>query len=383
MPQVTSDKNNQPAQLLMRVTNSMVIISIIDRYIMKKFLANFMLSTLLFSLIAIFIDISEKIDDFIKRKPALTAIIFDYYIYFLPWFYGLFGPLFVFLSCIFFNAKLAQNTEIIAILNSGPKYRNVLKPYLIVATILVGAFIFLNTYLIPICEKRKLAFEDEFIREKKTIQSQNLHVQIEPGTMLYIESFNYLDSTGTNLTLERFEKGKVVQRIFANRLLWNKDKGMWKFENYRQRVFTPDGEHLIKGNIKDTTLPIRPSEFIIKSQYISAMINTELNDYIRGEREKGSSKLNEYYVELYKRIANAFSFIPLTLLAVAISSRKVRGGIGLHLGIGIFITLVYLLTVQIFKTLGVVNVIHPAVAVWLPVVIFSFLAMIMIYRAPK
>lgn len=356
---------------------------IIDKYIIRKFLMTFLFSTLLFSLIAIFIDISEKIDDFIKRKPPLTTVIFDYYIYFLPWFYGLFGPLFVFLSCMFFNSKLAQNTEIIAILNSGTKYRNVLKPYFMVATMLVGFFIFLNTWLIPICEKRKLAFEDEYIREKKTIQSQNLHVQIVPGTMMYIESFNYLDSTGSNLTIERFENGKVVQRIFANRLLWNKDKGMWKFENFKQRIFTADGEKLIRGTIKDTVLPIRPSEFIIKSQYISAMVNHELNDYIRGEREKGSSKLNTYYVELYKRIANAFSFFPLTLLAVAISSRKQRGGIGLHLGIGIFITLVYLLTVQVFSTLGITNVLSPALAVWLPVGAFAIVALLMIYKAPR
>lgn len=356
---------------------------IIDLYIIKKFLLTFLFSTFLFSVIAIFIDISEKIDDFIKHKPPFLTIVFGYYIYFLPWFYGLFGPIFVFLSCMFFNSKLAQNTEIIAILGSGPKYRNVLKPYLTVALLLTAFFLFLNTFLIPISIKNKLAFEDEYIKEKKTVQSQNLHVQITPGTMLYIESFNYLDSTGTNLTLERFEKSKVIQRIFATRLLWNKGLGMWQLENYKQRVFTEEGEKLMSGARKDTSLPIKPSEFIIKSQYISAMTNAELNDYIRGERDKGSPKVSEYYVELYRRTGSAFAFIPLTLLAVAISSRKQRGGIGLHLGIGIFITLIFLLADKIFNTFGISNVMNPVLAVWTPVFLFFIVALYMIYKAPK
>jgi len=355
----------------------------IDWYIAKKFLTTFLFSTLLFSLIAIFIDISEKIDDFIKNKPPLTTIIFGYYIYFLPWFYGMFGPLFVFLSCMFFNSKLAQNTEIIAILGAGPKYSKVLKPYFIVATVLVALFLFLNTWLIPICNERKLAFEDEYIREKKVVQSENLHVQIVPGTMLFIESFNYLDSTGTNLTLERFENSAVVQRIFARRLIWNKGTGMWSLEDYKQRIFNKDGEILLRGNMKDTVLPIKPSEFILKSNYISAMTNRDLNDYIRGEREKGSAGLSAYYVELYKRTATAFSFYPLTLLAVAISSRKQRGGIGLHLGIGIFITLIFMLLTQIFNTFGITNVMIPAMAVWTPVVLFFVVALYMMIKAPK
>lgn len=355
----------------------------IDRYIIRKFLTTFLFSTLLFSLIAIFIDVSEKIDDFIKNKPPLSTIIFGYYIYFLPWFYGMFGPLFVFLSCIFFNAKLAQNSEIIAILNSGAKYRYVLKPYFMVASIITLLFLFLNTYLIPIGEKHKLAFEDEYVREKKVVQSQNLHVQISPGTMLFIESFNYMDSTGNNLTLERFENSKVVQRIFASRLVWNKKLGVWRFENYRQRIFAADGERLIRGAAKDTSLPIQPSEFIIRDKYISSMTNAELNDYIRGERDKGSSKISGYYVELYKRTAGAFSFFPLTLLAVAISSRKERGGIGIHLGTGLGITLLFLLSVQIFNTFGVTNVLPPAIAVWTPVAVFLFIGIYMIIRAPK
>jgi lipopolysaccharide export system permease protein len=158
---------------------------------------------------------------------------------------------------------------------------------------------------------------------------------------------------------------------------------MWSLENYIQRTFTASETSVHKGFAKDTTLPIKPSEFIIKSQFISAMTNPELNEYIRIEKQKGSSNINAYLVELYRRIAGAISFYPLTLLAVAISSRKKRGGIGLHLGIGIFLTLFYLLSVQIFHTFGMSNVLSPAVAVWSPVVLFTTLAIGLLIKSPK
>jgi lipopolysaccharide export system permease protein len=359
------------------------MLSIIDRYIIKKFIYTFLFSTGLFSIIGIFIDVSEKIDDFLKRKPSLYTLIFDYYIYFLPWFYGLFGPIFVFLSCLFFNSRLAQNTEIISILNTGTKYRYFLKPYILSVALLVILFIGLNTYIIPISEKHKLEFEEEWIREHKTTNAGNIYAQIQQGTFLYMESFNYLDSTGMNLSMERYENNRAVQRIFASRLVWNKDLQKWKLENYVQRIFHDSTETIIRGAAKDTVLPIKPSEFIIKTKFISAMTNPELNDYIRKEREKGSSQLNTFYVELYRRIASAVSFIPLALLAVAISSQKRRGGMGLSLGIGIFITLAYLMLVQIFNTFGMNQVMHPMVAVWTPVIFFSLLAGYMLYKAPK
>ena len=142
----------------------MLGLKIIDRYIIKKFVTTFLFSTGLFSLIAIFIDISEKFDDFLKKKPPFLDIVFDYYVYFLPWFYGLFGPIFVFLSCMFFNSRLAQNTEIIPILNSGTSFMRFLRPYIVGATLLVALFLFLNTTIIPISDKNRYEFEDKWIQ---------------------------------------------------------------------------------------------------------------------------------------------------------------------------------------------------------------------------
>lgn len=355
----------------------------IDYYIVKKFLLTFVFTIGLFSLIAIFIDISEKLDDFLKKKPPFFVVVFDYYIYFLPYFFGMFSPIFVFLSALFFNSKLAQNSEIIAILNSGINYKRFLKPYLIGAALIAALFLYLNTTLIPYCDKKRYAFEDIWIHDTKQTQSNNISSVIEPGTILHMESFNYLDSSGHNVSLERFENNRITQRVFANRLIWNKEKSHWQLEFYQRRLFTPKGEVLQKGALLDTTLSIKPDEFIIKSKIVSSMTNPELNEYIRRERESGSANINKYYVELYKRVATPLSFFILTLLAVAVSSRKSRGGTGLHMGIGIFLTFTYLLVTQVFNTLGITNVMQPAVAVWTPNVLFLITTLLMLKTAPK
>jgi lipopolysaccharide export system permease protein len=361
----------------------MQLLPIIDGYIIKKFLKTFFFAVCIFSLISIFIDVSEKIDDFIKRKPSFLTIVFDYYIWFIPYIITLLCPVFVFLSALFFNSKMAQNTEIIAILNIGINYRRFLRPYFVACTILVIIFIFFTTFLVPHADRQRYLFEDKWIREKVQKQSDNINCQINDQTVLHMESFNYLDSIGVNISMERFENNRIKERVFATRLIWNKDLGKWTLENYQNRIFAGENEIMIKRPKVDTVLSIKPSEFIVKTQYISSMTNPELNEYIRQEREKGSALLNKYYVELYKRIAMPCSFYVVTLLAVAITSKKSRGGTGMHLGIGIFVTFFFLLITQIFNTLGFTNVMNPAIAVWLPNVIFLTGAIFVTVKAPK
>jgi lipopolysaccharide export system permease protein len=358
-------------------------IGVLDRYIIKKYLQSFFYSVLLFTFIAIFIDISEKMDDFIKRKPSLYVLIFDYYIFFIPYFMGLFSSVFIFLSTLFFNSKLAQNTEIIAILNSGLSYRRFLKPYMIGATILFVSFIILNTQFLPICDKYRLEFEENWIREKKQTQNNNIYNMLNDSNLLHIESFNYVDSSGFNFNLESFSNGKLIERIYANKLLWNREKQCWTLEGYTQRIFNDNREFISKGNKKDTVLSLKPDEFFEKTKVVSSMTNPELNNYIRKETEKGNPKVNIFKVELYKRTVIPVAFFVLTLLAVAVSSGKSRGGVGFHLGIGIALTFAYLLLIQIFNTAGNTGVLTPWVAVWIPPVLFFFIALILLKRAPK
>jgi lipopolysaccharide export system permease protein len=359
-------------------------IGILDRYILKKYLQTFFYSVLLFSLIAIFIDISEKMDDFIKRKPPLTTLVFDYYIYFIPWFMGLFSSVFAFLATIFFNAKLAQNSEIIAILNSGAPYSRFLKPYLLGATILFVLFLILNTQVIPRAEKHKLKFEDDWIRERKQTENNNIYSMLNDSNIIHMESFNYTDSIGFNVVIEGFSGSKLQSRVYAGRILWDKQKQLWVLEGYRNRIINADGsDKIIKRERIDTTLSIKPDEFIVKDKYISSMTNPELNEFIRKETEKGTPGISKYYVELYKRTSIPFAFYVLTLMAVAVSSRKSRGGIGFSLGVGVIITFSYLLFIQVFSTMGNSGVISPILAVWLPTAVFMCIAVLLLKNAPK
>ncbi|MDP1727783.1 MAG: LptF/LptG family permease [Bacteroidota bacterium] len=358
-------------------------ISILDRYIIKKYLLTFFYSVMLFTLIAIFIDISEKMDDFIKRKPPLSVLIFDYYIYFIPYFMGLFSSVFIFLSTLFFNSKLAQNTEIIAILNSGLSYGRFLRPYMIGASILFITFIILNTRLIPICDHYRLKFEDDWIHDIRVTQSNNIYNMLNDSNIIHMESFNYSDSSGFNFNLEGFANGKLVERTFANRLLWNRSKQCWTLETYTRRLFVNDREQILKGLKMDTVLYLKPDEFFVKTKYVSSMTNPELNAYIRKETDKGSPQVNKYKVELYKRTAIPVAFFVLTILAVAVSSGKSRGGVGVHLGVGLIITFTYLLVIQVFNTMGNTGVLPPWIAVWIPSIVFFAIALFMLKRSPK
>lgn len=366
----------------MRKIKDFFTLGIIDRYIMKKYISTFLFCVLLFTLIAIFIDISEKMDDYIKNKPPLSVLVFDYYIWFIPYFMGLFSPVFLFLSTIFFNSKLAQNTEIISILNSGAPYYKFLKPYILSSLILFIVFLLANMHLMPIADKHRLKFEDDWIHEKVVTQNNNIYYMLNDSSVIHMESYNYLDSVGYNCTIEGFKANKIYNRIFATRLLWNKSSKMWTLENVQQRIFVGDDEPLKRFAKLDTALNIKPDEFILKANYVTSMTNPELNEYIRKEKEKGAP-VHKFLVELYKRVAVPTSFFILTILAVAVSSKKSRGGTGAHIALGFGLTITYLFLIQIFNVMGFTGVLAPYLAVWIPPVFFLIVALYLLKTAPK
>ncbi|MES2725738.1 MAG: LptF/LptG family permease [Bacteroidota bacterium] len=357
-------------------------LGIIDKYIMRKYLSTFFFCVLLFTLIAIFIDISEKMDDYIKRKPPLSVLVFDYYIWFIPYFMGLFSPVFLFLSTIFFNSKQAQNTEIIAVLNSGAPYYRFLKPYILSSALLFVVFLLANMHLMPIADKHRLKFEDDWIHEKVVTQNNNIYYMINDSSVIHMESYNYLDSVGYNCTIEGYSKNKIYNRIFATRLLWNKTKQLWTLENVQQRLFIGNDEPLRKLASLDTILKIKPDEFVLKANYVSSMTNPELNEYIRKEKSKGAP-VHKFMVELYKRVAVPTSFFILTILAVAVSSKKSRGGTGAHIALGFALTITYLFLIQIFNVMGFTAVLPPTLAVWIPPAFFLIVALFLLKTAPK
>lgn len=356
---------------------------IIDKYIIRKFLGTFFFSLALIIAVAVIFDISEKLDDFIERKAPLSAIVFDYYFNFIPYFANLFAYLFVFISVIFFTARMAANTEIVAILNSGVSFIRLLFPYFISAGLIAVISFYFNGWVIPHSNKIKLDFENVYIKNPVEFKDRNMHRQISPGVFMYLESYNNNNNTGYRFSLEKIENGKRTWFLNSDRIIWDSLSGKWKIENYYLRKINGFHEYIENGFRKDTTINIRPSDFKRRLNIIEAMDTPALNSFIREEEQQGSANVTAYKVEKYRRTAVPFSTFILMLIGVSLSSRKVRGGIGAQLGIGIFLSFAYIMFQQISNTFAINGSIAPLIAVWIPNFIFAIVAVYMVRMAPK
>ena len=358
-------------------------LKILDRYIIRKFLGTFFFSLALIIIIAIIFDISEKLDDFIERKAPLKAIVFDYYFNFIPYFANLFAYLFVFISVIFFTARMAANTEIVAILNSGVSFKRLLYPYFVASSLLALVSFYFNGWVIPHSNKIKLNFENIYIKNPVEFKDQNLHRQISPGVFMYMESYNNSDNTGYRFSLERMVNDRRVWFLNSDRIRWDSISGKWRIENYYIRTIDGYHEKLTSGFRMDTILNIKPSDFRRRLNIIDAMDTPTLTAFIKEEQLQGSANVTSYMVEKYRRIALPFSTFILMLIGVSLSAKKVRGGIGAQLGLGIFISFTYILFMQISNTFAVSGYIPPILAVWLPNIVFTFIAFYLVRVAPK
>ncbi len=355
----------------------------IDLYIIKKFLGTFFFTITLILLIVIVFDISEKIDDFLEHELSLKTIIIEYYLNFIPYFTNLFSPLFIFISVIFFTSKMASNTEIIALFNSGISFSRLLKPFIVSALLLACISFFLGHFIIPSSNSKRINFENKYIKNKRYSNEKNIHMQILPGQYIYMESFNSKREIGYKFTLENFNNGKLSSKLKSDYIQFDSIKERWEINNYEIREFYEDGQIISKGNRLDTTLNLHPTEFTKRISLVESMNMFELNNYISEEELKGSKQIVYHQIEKHKRTAFPFASIILTLIAVAIGSKKIKNGIGIHLGIGIIIAFTYILFMQISTTFATNSNLNPATAVWIPNVFYMILALILLYKAAK
>ncbi len=355
----------------------------IDIYIIKKFLGTFFFAISLLIIIVVIFDISEKIDDFIEKRPPLTEIIFSYYLNFIPYFVNLFSYLFTFIAVIFFTSKMASGSEIIAILNSGISFWRMLVPYLIASVFLGLMSFYLANFLIPHTNKKMMAFEKLYLKNPYQYRERNIHMQIQPGTFIYMESYNSQTNMGYKFSLEDFKNNRLVYKLNADQIIWDSIKGEWKMKNYFIREIADNNETLTKGTEKDTLININPRDFTVIVDDIKTMNYSELRAFIEKEQLKGTTAIKEYLVEKHKRIAFPFTTIVLTLIGVSISSRKVRGGIGVHLGYGIAITFSYIMFMQVTTVFATHGNLSPWLAVWIPNFIFIVVGIFLVRIAPK
>lgn len=364
----------------------------LDLYIIKKFLGTFFLAIVLVMTIAIVFDVTEKMDDFFEEQVPFKDIVL-YYLDFIPYYMNMFAPLFIFISVIFFTSKMAGNSEIIAILASGVSYRRLMVPYFTSAMLLFLIFFIMGGYVIPPANGKLLDFLDKYnIQKIKSENARNIQMMLAPGSVLYIETFQMRAKSGYRTGLEYFEDKRLVSRVTAERIRFDGLKENdsthvmephWHFENYTKRRFEGLREEVTYGARLDTILPLEPEELFITAEQSQQMTNPELKKYINQQRLRGAGNIEAFETELHKRYASPIGVFIMTLLAVTMSSRKVRGGMGKNLGVGLALSAIYVLFSTVSTTFTVNGVMSPFMAVWLPNFIFLAIGMFLYTRAPK
>lgn len=356
----------------------------LDWYIIRKFLGTFFFSMALILCIVVVFDVSEKLEKFISNKAPLSEIIFKYYLNFIPYFANLFSSLFTFISVIFFTSKMAYDSEIIAILSTGISFNRFVRPYMISATIIALLSFGLNAYVIPNANQVRIEFQKKYVNKRFSNKEANIHRQIAPGEFIYMSNYSVVSNVGYDFAMEKFNGDTLVSKLTSSRITWNEKRGRWVITNWKLRELGGDRDTYTTGAELDTLLSFQPSEFSEDPSRIKEQLNIkELDAYIDRMKLRGSSNLIEFQIEKYKIWSNAFATFILTLIGVSISSRKIRGGMGLHLGLGLLLSFSYILFMQfstVFATNGGMN---PMLAVWLPNLLFALIAVFVYRTAPK
>ena len=366
----------------MKITYQTFGLKRIDTYIIKKFLGTYFFSIALILSIAIVFDLTEKMDKFFENNAPFKAIVFDYYLNFIPFYMNMFSPLFTFISVIFFTSKMANNTEIIAILASGLSFRRLMLPYFISALVIAAISFTIGGYIIPPANKKMLSFEDKYVRKIKQDNARNVQMEVEKGVIMYIERYEVSNNTGYRFSLEKFEDKTLVSRLTAQSVSWD-SAYHWKITDYLQRDFNGMRETITRGASKDTTIMVKPEEFFITAAEAPQLNNTQLGSYLHKQRNRGVGNIQGFEDEYYKRFAMPLAAFIMTLIGVSLSSRKVRGGMGVHLGIGLALSSIYILFSTMSTSFSVGGAMTPFQAVWLPNVLFLCIGIYLYNTAPK
>ncbi|NER15561.1 LptF/LptG family permease [Leptobacterium flavescens] len=356
--------------------------TIIDKYILKRYLLTFFVMLLLFIPIGIMIDVSEKVDKMIEKEAPFKEIAI-YYLDFTFYFANFLFPIFLFLSVIWFTSKLANNTEIVAILSSGVSFSRFLRPYLIGATIVAIITFFMGMFIVPEASKGYNEFRFKYLKKKQDRTTTNLFNQLNDNDYIYVSSFNPGTKIGRNFSLEHFENNELKYKISANNIRWIEKDSIYRLSGYAMRYIGETDDVLITENRKDTLFTFNLDDLTPVS-YIAETKNLfELNEFIEKERKKGSSNVKTYLLVKYRRWSLMVSAFILTIIAVAVSSMKRRGGMGINLAFGILIAFVFIFFDKVFGTLAERSGFSALWAVALPNIIFGALAIYLLRNAKR
>ena len=362
------------------------MLKILDRYIIKKYLVTFFFMLGVIMLLAMVFDLSEKLGDFIDKQASLKSIIFEYYFNFVIYFGNLFSPLIVFVAVIWFTAKMAQNSEIIPMINSGRPFRRILRPYMIGATILMLISLTLNHIVLPISNKSRLQFEENYYRNVRTVS--DYFAEFPDNKVVYFDSYRSDQHKATGFVIENRDKNNNLVSVLKADQAFNADStNNWELVGYHIRyIGTPNDSLIISpsaGHQLDTIFPFQLSDMSQRETVVQTMGYSELKEFIKKEKARGASNVAFDEIELYQRTSFPFATYVLTLIGLAVSSRKSRGGIGVNIAVGLFLVFIYIFAMKV-TSVAAQNVGFPSfLAVWIPNFIFGILGIILYRLAPK
>jgi len=361
------------------------MLKIIDRYLIKKYLSTYFFALLIFSLVSVAIDFSEKVKSFIDTDCTVGEIIFDYYLGFVLYMAGLLMPLYTLISVVFFTSRIAFNAEILSIFNAGASFSRLLRPYMISASVVAVLHFSFNHFVIPEFNKSRLKFERKYVwTDQEKGKSANLHMLLSSDTKVFIQGYNKNNKTATGMRLEKFSGNKVISITDAQTARYKEDNQKWELQNYTVRSF--DGLHeTFEKHTKpiDTLINLLPQDFIWYHNQNEEMTSFELVDAVKRDRKRGLLTSRQYDIEFHRRSADAFTNFILTIIGLAVAGRKVRGGMGLHLAIGIGLGALFILLSKFTVTFAVGGAVPVILGIWIPNILFGLVAVYLVVKAQK
>ena len=355
---------------------------LIDWYIIKRYLGTFFVMIVLFIPIGIMVDIAEKIDKF-KENEVPTNALLDYYIDFTWYFSNLLFPIFLFLSVIWFTSKLANNSEIIAILSSGISFTRFIRPFIISASFIAIIAFLMGMFIVPNSNKGYNEFAFKYIKKKNERNTSYLFKQINTEEFIYVSSYNPIRKRANNFTLEKFNKQKLELKITAENIRWVQKDSFFRLSNFTQRTINGDNEFLEVKVVKDTVFDFKIDDLAPVNYKAETLTMFDLNEFISKEKEGGSLMINSHILNRYKRYSLPLASFVLTIIAVSMSSFKRRGGMGVNLAFGITLGFLFIFFDKIFGVLVTKSNFSPFLGAWLPLIIFGVLAIFLLNYAKR
>ncbi len=362
----------------------MIRIKKLDKYIIGKFMGAFFLALALLTVLVVIFDLSEKIDDFVEKQAPVRAVIVDYYLNFVPFFMNQYSPMVVFLTVILFTSRMAQNTEIVAILSCGTSFHRMMVPYMVSAAIIALLSLGLGLWVIPKANVTRVAFEQKYNPRAKVKFGRDMHYKLEDNKYVYFESFSSWNNTAYNFTLEQVKDQHLVSKLSAESAQWDSLSGSWKLRDWFIRDYGEGLQDRIRsGKQLDTTLSLTIDDFYFNEYTIERLDKGQLDQLIDTQRSRGDATVMNAEMEMHRRYSMPLSAFILTIIGVALCSKKRRGGMGWNIAVGLALGFSYVLFMQFSKMFVVTGTLPVGLAIWIPNILYAIIAAVLYILAPK